>query len=55
MPYSMLSHCGRLPPKNAISPALTDGVYEVAVTATDTYGNVGADATNNELDGASFA
>jgi hypothetical protein len=36
-------------PANLISPALAEGVYNVAVTATDSSGNVGADATTNEL------
>ncbi len=34
---------------DTISPALADGTYEVAVTATDTASNVGSDATMNEL------
>lgn len=32
-----------------ISPALADGTYDVAVAATDLAGNVGTDATTNEL------
>ncbi len=32
-----------------VAPALTEGVYEVAATATDTVGHVGTDATANEL------
>ena len=34
---------------NTISPALSGGTYEVAVTATDTVGNMGNDSTSNEL------
>ena len=34
---------------NAIAPALTDGTYDVSVTATDILGNVGTDASVNEL------
>jgi hypothetical protein len=34
---------------NTITPALAVGVYEVTATATDTAGNVGTDATTNEL------
>ena len=34
---------------NVINPALAQGVYNVAVTATDLAGNSGTDATNNEL------
>ena len=34
---------------NAITPALIDGVWEVAVTATDGVGNVGSDVTASEL------
>ncbi len=34
---------------NTISPVLTDGTYEVVVTATDSLGNVANDATSNEL------
>ncbi len=34
---------------NAISPALAQGTYSVAVTGTDLAGNVGIDATSNEL------
>ncbi|MBM4049787.1 MAG: hypothetical protein FJ279_32220, partial [Planctomycetes bacterium] len=34
---------------NTISPALADGVYDVMVQATDAVGNVGADATTDEL------
>ena len=32
-----------------ISPALSDGTYDVAVTATDSASNVGTDSTTNEL------
>jgi len=35
---------------DTITPALLDGVYEVAVTATDIFARVGSDATNNELE-----
>ena len=38
-------------PDNTISPPLGFGTYDVAVTATDLAGNVGADTTTNELDG----
>ncbi|MFO0914559.1 MAG: Ig-like domain-containing protein [Pirellulales bacterium] len=34
---------------NVIAPALVDGNYNVVVTATDPAGNVGTDATSNEL------
>ncbi len=34
---------------NIISPALADGTYDVAVTATDSASNVGTDSTTNEL------
>ncbi|MEI7425555.1 MAG: Ig-like domain-containing protein [Candidatus Moraniibacteriota bacterium] len=34
---------------NTITPALVAGTYEVVVTATDEYANVGSDATSNEL------
>jgi Bacterial Ig-like domain/FG-GAP repeat/RTX calcium-binding nonapeptide repeat (4 copies) len=34
---------------NTITPALAEGTYELAVSATDTAGNVGLDATVNEL------
>ncbi len=34
---------------NSIAPALTDGTYDVSVTATDGVGNVGTDASVNEL------
>lgn len=34
---------------NTISPALADGSYEVSVTATDKAGNIGSDATSQEL------
>ena len=34
---------------NAITPALADGDYDVAAGATDPSGNVGADATTDEL------
>ncbi len=34
---------------NTINPALTDGTYNVAVTATDTATNAGTDSTTNEL------
>jgi hypothetical protein len=34
---------------NTIAPALAEGIWEVAVTATDGAGNVGADVTTNEL------
>ncbi|MBI2425866.1 MAG: putative Ig domain-containing protein [Candidatus Hydrogenedentes bacterium] len=33
----------------AAPAAIGDGVYDVGVTATDAFGNVGADATTNEL------
>ncbi len=36
-------------PDNTISPPLAPGWYDVAVTATDTFGNVGTDGTTNEL------
>jgi len=32
-----------------ISPALSHGIYEIGVVATDAAGNVGTDDTNNEL------
>ncbi|MEW5847124.1 MAG: Ig-like domain-containing protein [Bacteroidota bacterium] len=34
---------------NTITPALTEGTYNVTATATDTAGNVGTDGTANEL------
>src|SRR5690606_29307172 len=34
---------------NTISPALTAGTYDVAVTASDSLGNVATDATVGEL------
>ncbi|GAF93736.1 unnamed protein product, partial [marine sediment metagenome] len=34
---------------NTISPALADGTYDVSATATDSSGNVGTDATTDEL------
>ena len=34
---------------NTITPPLADGVYDVQVTATDAVGNVGTDATTDEL------
>jgi hypothetical protein len=34
---------------DSISPALTDGLYDVLVTAMDPAGNVGTDGTTNEL------
>ena len=34
---------------NTITPALTDGVYDVQATATDAVGNVGTDGTTGEL------
>lgn len=34
---------------NMISPALTDGTYDVIAKATDAVGNTGVDVTNNEL------
>jgi hypothetical protein len=34
---------------NIITPALADGIYNVIATATDPVGNIGTDATNNEL------
>jgi len=34
---------------DTISPALADGTYDVALTATDLAGNVGTDTTTNEL------
>ena len=36
-------------PAGAITPALIDGIYDVAVTATDNAGNTGTDATTDEL------
>ena len=36
-------------PDNTIAPALADGKYNVTVSATDTLGNTGTDATTNEL------
>ena len=36
-------------PDNIISPALSDGVYDIKVSATDLAGNVGTDATIDEL------
>lgn len=35
--------------QGTITPALGDGTYSVTVAATDSYGNVGTDATSNEL------
>ncbi len=34
---------------NTISPALADGTYDVLASATDGLGNIGTDATTNEL------
>ena len=34
---------------NTIAAALADGVWDVTVTATDGFSNVGSDATSNEL------
>ena len=34
---------------NTIAPALADGTYDVSVSATDSLGNVGSDASVNEL------
>ena len=34
---------------DTIAPALADGTYDVSVTATDALGNVGTDASTNEL------
>lgn len=34
---------------NTITPALVDGTYNIAITATDTVGNTGNDSTTNEL------
>lgn len=34
---------------NTITPALSDGTYNVEASATDTAGNTGVDSTNNEL------
>ena len=34
---------------NTITTALTSGTYDIAVSATDTAGNVGTDTTTNEL------
>ena len=34
---------------NTISPALTEGTYDVAVSATDAAGNTGNDSSSNEL------
>jgi hypothetical protein len=34
---------------DTISPALSEGTYDVSVTATDTLGNSGSDATTDEL------
>ncbi|GAB4190928.1 MAG: hypothetical protein Kow00105_05130 [Phycisphaeraceae bacterium] len=36
-------------PAGTVMPGLADGVYEVAVVATDTLGHVGNDASTNEL------
>ncbi|MEX2187275.1 MAG: Ig-like domain-containing protein, partial [Pirellulales bacterium] len=36
-------------PDNTIAPPLAEGTYGVTATATDLAGNVGTDATNNEL------
>ena len=36
-------------PAGTISPALTDGTYDVEVMAADLAGNIGIDATTNEL------
>jgi len=36
-------------PDNTIDPPLVDGAYDVQVVATDAAGNVGADATSDEL------
>lgn len=35
---------------NTISPLLTEGIYNVSVTATDTVGNIGSDSTIDELE-----
>ena len=35
---------------DAITPALLDGTYDIAVTATDTFSNAGSDATSDELE-----
>ena len=34
---------------DTITPALTDGVYDVQATATDAVGNIGTDGTTDEL------
>jgi hypothetical protein len=34
---------------DTITPALSDGPFDVSVTATDTAGNIGSDTTTNEL------
>ena len=34
---------------DTITTALADGTYDVQVTATDTVGNIGTDATTDEL------
>ena len=34
---------------NSIAPALADGTYDVSVSATDAVGNVGSDASVDEL------
>ena len=36
-------------PDNTISPALTNGTYDVAAAAVDSLGNSANDATTNEL------
>jgi len=36
-------------PDNTITPALTPGIYDVSVVATDPASNVGSDSTTNEL------
>ena len=36
-------------PDNTINPSLINGIFDVAVEATDAAGNVGHDATGNEL------
>ncbi len=37
-------------PDNTITPALTEGFFEIAVTATDGAGNQGSDGSTNELE-----
>ena len=37
-------------PDDTIDPPLAEGIYNVIATATDPVGNVGTDATTNELD-----